>query len=93
MFSEANAKILIYETEGGCLINIFSDNFEFLKLLSEKLNSVAFIEPPSNFIGTPAITLACKEMQANTACSRRVPRRVAKVVKSKSKVMVGRTRG
>jgi len=29
----------------------------------------------------------------NKACSRRVPRRGAKVVKSKSKVMVGRTRG
>ena len=28
----------------------------------------------------------------NNACSRRVPRRGAKVVKSKSKVMVGRTR-
>jgi hypothetical protein len=30
---------------------------------------------------------------SNIACSRRVPRRGAKVVKSKSKVMVGRTRG
>lgn len=29
----------------------------------------------------------------NKACIRRVPRRGAKVVKSKSKVMVGRTRG
>lgn len=29
----------------------------------------------------------------NTACSRRVPRRGANVVKSKSKVRVGRTRG
>lgn len=29
----------------------------------------------------------------NKACSRRVPRRGAKVVKSKSKVRVGRTRG
>lgn len=30
---------------------------------------------------------------ANNACSRRVPRRGAKVVKSKSRVSVGRTRG
>jgi len=29
----------------------------------------------------------------NKACSRRVPRRGAKVVKSKSKVSIGRTRG
>lgn len=29
----------------------------------------------------------------NKACSRRVPRRGAKIVKSKSKVTVGRTRG
>jgi len=33
------------------------------------------------------------ENTPNTACSRRVPRRGAKVVKSKSKVRVGRTRG
>lgn len=33
------------------------------------------------------------ENTPNTACSRRVPRRGAKVVKSKSKVSVGRTRG
>ena len=31
--------------------------------------------------------------QANNACSRRVPRRGAKVVKSKSKASVGRARG
>jgi hypothetical protein len=37
---------------------------------------------------------SCEHLRlANKACSRRVPRRGAKVVKSKSKVMVGRTRG
>jgi len=34
-----------------------------------------------------------KNMRANKACSRHVPRRGAKVVKSKSVVRVGRTRG
>ena len=37
---------------------------------------------------------SCEHLRlTNKACSRRVPRRGAKVVKSKSKVSVGRTRG
>ena len=48
---------------------------------------------PTHF-GFQEVTKSCIANEPpNKACSRRVPRRGAKVVKSKSKVRVGRTRG
>ena len=67
MFSQADVTIQVHETENGSLINIFSVDVNFLKLLSENLNSITFVDEPNNFVGTPAITLACNKTQANKA--------------------------
>ncbi len=48
----------------------------------------------TNHRDDPEICVLCYSPRTpNKACSRRVPRRGAKVVTSKSKVTVGRTRG
>lgn len=51
------------------------------------------VENPRNYSYWSEEVTCKKCVPSNKACSRRVPRRGAKVVKSKSKVRVGRTRG